>query len=249
MKHQMTDTKFTCAKTACSNPVAQGAAVDFIEFFAGSAEISEEAQKLGMTTFTIDWKQYGKIDLVKDVEEVELSDIPFPKKAGWWSPDCKTYSIAAISTHRHKDTLEPKSEYAIKCDRTNKHFLGLIRQILAINPDFVFFIENPRGALRKMLWMPVFKHTVWYCQYGDERAKPTDIWTNSKTWKPRNECRNYKYDKQGNIIDRHCHHESARRGAKTGTQGRGGSYDRSRIPNELIKEILQSVLAVRAVAP
>lgn len=24
MKHQMTDTKFTCAKTACSNPVSFG---------------------------------------------------------------------------------------------------------------------------------------------------------------------------------------------------------------------------------
>ena len=24
------------------------------------------------------------------------------------------------------------------------------------------------------------RHTVWYCKYGDSRAKPTDIWT-SKT--------------------------------------------------------------------
>jgi hypothetical protein len=86
------------------------------------------------------------------------------------------------------------------------------------------------------------RHTVWYCKYGDDRAKPTDIWTNSKTWKPRPMCKNYKYNKEtGEIIDKHCHHESARRGAKTGTQGKKGSYNRSKIPNELCKEIIESI--------
>ena len=78
------------------------------------------------------------------------------------------------------------------------------------------------------------------CQYGDSRAKPTDIWTNCDGWIPRAECHNYKYDKDGNIIDKHCHHESARRGAKTGTQGKKGSYERSKIPNELVVEILNA---------
>ena len=92
-----------------------------------------------------------------------------------------------------------------------------------------------------MEWMQEFKrYTVWYCQYGDDRAKPTDIWTNSKTWIPRPECHNYKYDKQGNIINKHCHHESARRGAKTGTQGKNGHYERSKIPYELCNEVLRS---------
>jgi hypothetical protein len=95
--------------------------------------------------------------------------------------------------------------------------------------------------LRKMEWMQEFKRcTVWYCQYGDNRAKPTDIWTNSKTWIPRPECHNYKYDKQGNIINKHCHHESSRRGTKTDTQGKKGHYERSKIPKELCLEILRS---------
>lgn len=93
-----------------------------------------------------------------------------------------------------------------------------------------------------MEWMLKFdRHTVWYCQYGDSRAKPTDIWTNSVTWIPRPECRNYKYDQDGNIIDRHCYHESARRGSKTGTQGKKGSYERSIIPQQLCEEILTSI--------
>jgi len=149
----------------------------------------------------------------------------------WASPDCTTYTIAAISTHRNG--TEPKSEYAKKCDNVNKHFIELIKKWQTVNNEMVFFIENPRGMLRKMPFMQEFKrYTIWYCQYGDDRAKPTDIWTNSKTWKPRNICHN------GN---KKCHHQPAPRGSKTGTQGRKGSFDRSKIPDELCIEILKTL--------
>jgi len=213
-----------------------------LEVFAGSRSIGNKAEQLGMQVFSVDWEAFDKIDLVIDVEEMETKDVPFIPDFGWFSPDCTTYTIAACSTHRN-NSIEPKSDYAIKCDRVNKHFIELINQWLKINTDFVFFIENPRGMLRKMPFMQEFKrHTVWYCQYGDDRAKPTDIWTNSKSWIPRKMCRNYKYDKDGNVINKHCHHESARRGAKTGTQGKKGSYERSKIPEELCEEILKSIL-------
>lgn len=115
----------------------------------------------------------------------------------------------------------------------NQHFIGLIDEWLLINPKMVFFIENPRGMMRKMPFMKRFKrHTVWYCTYGDDRAKPTDIWTNSLSWEPRLECFN------GN---RKCHHQAAPRGSKTGTQGKKGSYERSKIPLELCEEILDSL--------
>ena len=92
--------------------------------------------------------------------------------------------------------------------------------------------------------------TVWYCKYGDIRAKPTDIFSNNiydsfnlNGWKPRAICRNFKYDKEtGEIIDKHCHHESARRGAKTGTQGLKGNYERSKVPKELCEDILIQTL-------
>ena len=58
-------------------------------------------------------------------------------------------------------------------------------------------------------------------------------------------CRNYKYDKEGNIIDKHCHHESARRGSKTGTQGKKGSYERSKIPLELCNDLLKCSLETK----
>lgn len=212
-----------------------------LEVFAGSRSIGNKAEELDMEVFSVDWTPYDKIDLVIDVEEMEINNIPFIPDVSWWSPDCATYSIAACGTHRNKDR-SPKSEYAIKCDNVNAHFIELIKQWLEINPSMIFFIENPRGILRHMPFMKHLKrHTIWYCQYGDDRAKPTDIWTNSDAWTPRKMCFNYKYDKDGNIIDKHCHHESARRGAKTGTQGKKGSYERSKIPAELCEEILKSL--------
>ena len=219
--------------------------MNLLELFAGLRSIGIEAERQGFNVFSVDWTKYDKIDLSIDIGELKKEDIPFIPDVVWASPDCTTYSIAACSTHR-TNTKEPKSEYAIKCDTVNQHWIKLIKDWLEINPKLIFFIENPRGMLRHMEWMKEFKrHTVWYCKYGDDRAKPTDIWTNSKIWKPRPMCRNFKYNKEnGEIIDRHCHHESARRGAKTGTQGKKGSYNRSKIPNELCKEIIESTKVV-----
>jgi site-specific DNA-cytosine methylase len=202
-----------------------------VELFAGSRCIGSLAEMLGAEVFSIDWKNYDGIDLVVDIETLQKKDVPFIPDMIWASPDCTTYTIAAISTHRNG--TEPKSDYAKKCDRVNTHFLRLIKEWLLINPNLIFFIENPRGMLRKMSFMQGFKrHTVWYCRYGDNRAKPTDIFTNSKIWHPRAPCFN------GN---KQCHHQPAPRGSRTGTQGRKGSYERSKIPDALCAEILETL--------
>ena len=210
-----------------------------LELFAGSRSVGKEAEKLGIDVFSVDWTDYENINLVKDIEFLQKDDIPFIPDIVWASPDCTTYSIASCSTHR-TNSIEPKSDYAKKCDKVNQHWISLIKEWLKDNPNLIFFIENPRGMLRKMPFMQEFKrHTIWYCQYGDDRAKPTDIWTNSETWQPRKECKN------GNP---NCHHQRAPRGSKTGTQGKKGSYDKSIIPSELCEEIMQSTLKKYAVA-
>jgi len=203
-----------------------------VEFFAGSRSIGKVAESLGMNVFSVDWKPFENIDYVGDVEFMSIEDVPFIPDWGWFSPDCTTYSMAAISIHRKG--VEPLTEYAIKCDRVNQHFISMIDEWLELNPKFIFYIENPRGMLRKMPFMQRFKrHTVWYCKYGDSRAKPTDIWTNNENWIPRPPCKNGNPD---------CHHERAPRGSRTGTQGKKGSFDRSMIPNELCEEVMSAVL-------
>ncbi len=72
------------------------------------------------------------------------------------------------------------------------------------------------------------RYTVTYCQYGDTRMKPTDIWTNHPNPKFKPMCKN------GDTC-----HERAPRGAKTGTQGLKGAKARAVIPHELCKHIVK----------
>jgi len=152
------------------------------------------------------------------------------------SPPCQGYSIASCGTHWTPPPIrEPKTEKAKLAVKMVKRTLSLIG---ILSPNW-FIIENPRGLLRKMPFMDGLKRkTIWLCQYDDFRAKPTDLWSNLyNKWDPRPECKNYRYDEEGNIIDKHCNHESARRGATTGTQGVKGNALRSRLPLELSREV------------
>ena len=204
-----------------------------LELFAGSRSIGKVADELGYEVFSVDINNFEGIDLVKDIEFLTKEDIPFIPDVIWASPPCTTYSIAAISHHR--DMGKPKTDFAAKSDRLVLNTLRLIKEY-----DCKYFIENPRGYLRKMHFMlGVPKTTVWYCTYGDIRAKPTDIWSNhiyslfnENGWKPRPMCFN------GNI---NCQHQPAPRGSRTGTQGMKNNYERSKVPYELCKEILLSL--------
>lgn len=198
-----------------------------LELFAGARCIGSAAELCGHEVFSVDWTAYEGIDLVMDIEYLSIKHLPWIPDHVHASFDCTTYTIAAISHHRNG--TEPKSEYAIKCDKVNQRVLSLINEIRLLNPNITYSFENPRGMLRKMPFMQGLpRHTVWYCQYGDDRAKPTDIWTNLN-WKPKPVCHN------GN---KNCHHQPAPRGSKTGTQGRKGSHQRSLMPEELCLELM-----------
>jgi site-specific DNA-cytosine methylase len=209
-----------------------------LELFAGSRSIGKAAEKLGHEVFSVDWTAYEGIDLVKDISDLQIDDLPWIPDMIWAAPDCTTYSIAAISHHRN-GTI-PTSDYAKKCDGVNVHVMFLINRLLDYNKDLKWFIENPRGMMRKMPWMiGLPRVTIWYCTYGDDRAKPTDIWSNhiyslfnTDGWNPKPPCHN---------DNEHCHHEKAPRGSKTGTQGLSGSYERSMYPERLCIDVINSV--------
>ena len=203
-----------------------------LELFAGTRSIGKAFEEKGHEVFSVEWdRSFENIDLYKDIYELSAKEIldKFGKPdVIWASPDCSSYSIAAISHHRKREengNLAPVSEYAKFCDRVNQHTLNLI---MTLSPKY-WFIENPRGGMRKMDFMHGLpRYTVTYCQYGDTRMKPTDIWTNHSDPKFKPMCKN------GDPC-----HEKAPRGSITGTQGLKGSKERSVIPVELCRHIVK----------
>lgn len=186
-------------------------------------------KELGHKTFTTDYEEIDGQDLVADIRTLTAKDFPYRPDVLWASPPCEGFSVASIGKNWGGGyrAYEPKSDSARRSIELVEHTLRLIKEL---KPTY-FFIENPRGVLRKLdLLAHIPRHTVTYCQYGDTRMKPTDIWTNAPWFVPRQMCKNG--DK--------CH-ISAPRGSKTGTQGIKGYKDRSRIPSQLFEDIFNQL--------
>jgi C-5 cytosine-specific DNA methylase len=143
------------------------------------------------------------------------------------SPPCEAFSVGSIGTHWTGGirAYEPNTAHAHTA-------LALVHWTIAaieVMRPKVAVIENPRGMLRKLGILDRYERvTVTYCQYGDTSMKPTDLWglPFPPSWQPQPMCRNGAT----------CH-ESAPRGAKTGTQGKIGAADRAVIPYDLAMSV------------
>jgi len=204
-----------------------------LELFAGSRSVGKVAEEMGFEVFSVDINNFENIDYVVDILDFDVNKIPFVPDVIWASPPCTYFSVASIGHHWNKDHT-PKTKESILGLKILNKTLSIIKQF----PQSKFFIENPRGKMRRII-KGINRTTVTYCSYGDDRMKPTDIWSNNikdifnkDGWIPKPICFN------GNV---NCKHEAAPRGSKTGTQGRKNNYERSKIPTQLIKEILLSI--------
>lgn len=202
-----------------------------LDLFCGTKSIANAFEAKGHEVFTVDWDKQFKPSLAVDIGTLTATDIinlcgGVPDVI-WASPDCTTYSVAAISKHRIKEAngnLKPISEYAKLCDEINKHLIELIEEL---KPKY-WFIENPRGGFRKMDFIKRFpRYTVTYCKYGEKRMKPTDIWTNHPNPQFKPPCKN------GDSC-----HEAAPRGARTGTQSLKNRIEKAKIPKQLCEHIV-----------
>lgn len=203
------------------------------DFFAGTGSSTKAFEDSGHTVY--------KFELDKEFEATEHIDIMLLtaeyliRTYGkpdfiWASPPCTTFSVASIGHHwiSGGETPVPRTEEARDSQELVRHTINLIKEL---NPTKGWLMENPRGMLRKLsIVAGLPRHTVTYCQYGDSRMKPTDLWGVVPNWNPKPACKNGEP----------CH-ISAPRGARTGTQGLKGAKDRSRVPYDLGKEIMEAL--------
>lgn len=197
-----------------------------VELFCGTKSFSKVAKEFGHETFTIDIDSQFNPDLCIDILNLKVSDLPKDVFILWASPPCDSFSVASISSNWIGGSCPKRVKAALGM----AYVLKTLEIIKEIKPKY-WFIENPRGMLRKMEFMQDFhRKTITYCQYGDDRMKPTDIWTNFERWETKPMCKN------GDIC-----HVSAPRGSRTGTQGLKDKIQRGVIPQLLFYEIFNQI--------
>lgn len=204
-----------------------------LELFSGSSILSKTFKEHGHEGVTLDFNPDYNPDICIDVLDFDVSMLNgFKPNIIHGSPECRCFSVAAMGHHwtGGKCAYIPKTEDA----KTALKIIDKLFSILTeLNPK-VIYIENPVGVMRKLPLLKQFEkrnyhHIITYCQYGDNRMKPTDFWTNNPYWHPKPSCHN------GDTC-----HETAPRGSKTGTQGLKNAYERSKIPQSLCLEILKA---------
>lgn len=202
------------------------------DFFSGTGSATQAFKDAGHTV--ISFELNGNFVATEHVNVMELTAEYLLEKYGqpdfiWASPPCTAFSIAAVPHHWEMGGKNPvaKSELAVESIELVTYTLDLIKQL---KPQHGWLMENPRGMLRKLkIVHNIPRRTLTYCQYGERYMKPTDLWGVVNGWTPRKPCNN----------GMPCHEGSPRGSHNKGVQGLMNAEERSRVPYELGKEILE----------
>lgn len=157
-----------------------------LDLFSGLGGWSNPSRARGHEVVTLDLDPRFKADHVLDITTVDdLADLERsgPFDVIFASPPCEAFSTGSIGRHwgGGSKAYSPKSPQAATALAVMQWTFTLIDDYVADHPATRFVIENPRGVMRKVSPRPP-TDTTWYCQWGETRAKPTDLWTNIRLY-------------------------------------------------------------------
>lgn len=206
-----------------------------LDLFSGTGSSTQAFEDAGHEVIRVDMTQFDNTDILMDMRVfatnpelfLDYIELDWRPDVIWASPPCQGFTVCQIGNMWNHDHTpkHPTSELGLEVLRS------LMTIIERLQPKF-FWVENPRGKMRRIFekeWPDYPRATVHYCQYGETRMKPTDLWgVWPEAWTPRPVCK-----------PRSDCHESAPRGSHdSGVQGQSDATVRSMVPYELSKELL-----------
>jgi len=235
--------------------------MNFIELFAGGRSFGRTAESMGHNVFSSDYKPFDGIHYVTDIMDFDPSKVPFEKVHGIWaSPPCEKFSIKTavkgggnqsyetIKENGRVVSIKPRTNFNIdskfmrfpvKINEERIKHEGYVEKTLELirifNPDF-FFIENPASGFMKFYLKdhPMYHNYTTYCQYGFDYMKRTNVFSNIplnlKSCKNGDDCHTDTFSQRWD-------HKKQTHEMKALTY-----YDRSLIPEGLIRDILEQTM-------
>lgn len=201
-----------------------------LDLFSGLGGWAGAWRDAGHEVITVDLDPRFKTDIVGDVAQLRPEDLPWRPDVILASPPCEAFSVMVIGRNWHHDGTPKNEKSALAVELVR----ATMRLIDVLAPAY-WIMENPVGKLRVLpVVSELERRTVTFCQYGETRMKPTDLWGGfpPSLWL-RPPC------SQGSP----CHVAAPRgsRGAGT-TQGMKNAALRAEIPRELSAHVLEACL-------
>lgn len=148
--------------------------MNVLDLFSGLGGWSEAFREAGHRTWRVDTNLSFQADAHTDAGDVStvLRSLPWRPDIILASPPCTSFTTMTMGRNWTHDG-QPKTDTAREGRRL---VLSTIRTIAALRPRY-WIIENPRARLRTLDLLDGFeRRTVTYCQLGEDRMKPTDLW-------------------------------------------------------------------------
>lgn len=214
-----------------------------LDLFAGLKGWSEPWEGRGHDIITLDNDPKFNCDITVNILEFDYKMLP-KIDVILASPPCEKFSTMGFQygwfDQFWRDgkwatvPMTPEAELALELvERT-------VQIIKYFGPRW-WVIENPKALLRKTdvipeAWGP---NEIWYCHYGEHRAKPTDLWGHfPKNFELKPPCHN----RRESHTDPACcckDHTAAPRGSRTGTQGMSRELS-AKIPFPLADSVMRA---------